>query len=92
MSDKRGGSVCVFDDAVIVLVVDDDPVGIQFVGLLGGSQQIVFFDAWALTAKDRNDKRPVGTESRDLEWVLHFLLIHIYLHFFIDIGLVLVRF
>ena len=70
----------VFDDAIVVLVINNDTVGLQFVGLFCCSQEVVFLNAWALTADEGEAEWTVGTQSRDFEGALHLFLIHIHLN------------
>ena len=83
-------SVEIFDDAVVVFVVDDDAICLQLVSLFGGTEEVVFFDSWAFTTDEWQDEWAIGSQCDDLERALHLFLVHVYADRVVNVGLALV--
>ena len=86
----RRPSVGKFDDTVIVFVIDDDSVGFQFISLLCCPQEIVFLNAWTLSADKWQDEWAIGSQSDDLKGTLHLFLVHIYSDRVVNVGFMFV--
>ena len=79
------------DNAEVVLVVDDDAVGLQLAGFAGGLPKQIFLQAGTLRTDEGQDNGGVRTIGHDLKGTLHLVLVHKHLDILIGVHLALVE-